>query len=194
MVNFDSKKYWENRYLTNGNSGAGSYGTEAMFKANYINGVIKKYGINSISDFGCGDGNQISLLTGFKKYYGYDFSRTTIDNCIKKLTDKRYQFEYNIEDIPISDITISLDVTYHILEDDYFEEYMNSLFMKSNKYVLIYSMNRNDATSQNMSIHLKNREFVGWVSNNYPHFELVETIKFPEKTNDIGFYLFIKNG
>ena len=33
MENFNSKKYWEDRYLKGGNSGNGSYGVLAQFRA-----------------------------------------------------------------------------------------------------------------------------------------------------------------
>jgi hypothetical protein len=66
--------FWEERYKTGGNSGAGSYGEYAVYKAQIINDYIIKYNIKTISDFGCGDGNQISLLKGFESYMGHDIS------------------------------------------------------------------------------------------------------------------------
>ena len=38
----DSKKYWNNRYVKGGNSGAGSYNNLAQFKGDVINNFIKK--------------------------------------------------------------------------------------------------------------------------------------------------------
>jgi len=40
--------YWENRYKNNGNSGAGSYGRLAEFKAEIINKFIADKNINSV--------------------------------------------------------------------------------------------------------------------------------------------------
>ena len=54
--------YWENRYKNNGNSGAGSYGRLAEFKADVINNFIAENKITSVIEFGCGDGNQLSLF------------------------------------------------------------------------------------------------------------------------------------
>lgn len=39
---FNSKKYWNDRYLTVGNSGAGSYNKLAQFKADIINNFVEK--------------------------------------------------------------------------------------------------------------------------------------------------------
>ena len=59
---FSSKEYWETRYKSGGNSGVGSYTKFAEFKASFVNLLIKKYNIESIIEFGVGDGNQLSKL------------------------------------------------------------------------------------------------------------------------------------
>lgn len=53
---FNSKKFWNERYLNGGNSGSGSYNHLAHFKANVINQFIKNNSIKSIIDYGVGDG------------------------------------------------------------------------------------------------------------------------------------------
>jgi len=89
---FDSRRFWENRYKNNGNSGCGSYGHLAEFKAIVINNFVYKNNINSIIDYGVGDGNQLKLInTENIKYTGIDISPTIIENC-KKI----YEFKYSI--------------------------------------------------------------------------------------------------
>ena len=56
-----SAQYWETRYRTGGDSGAGSYGRLAKFKAESINGFVRENGIHSVIEWGCGDGSQLSL-------------------------------------------------------------------------------------------------------------------------------------
>ena len=56
---FNSSKYWEDRYKNGGNSGAGSYNTLAKFKASVINHFIENNKIQSLIDYGVGDGNQL---------------------------------------------------------------------------------------------------------------------------------------
>lgn len=65
---FDYKTYWQERYCTDGNSGAGSYGVLAEYKAEVI------------IEFGCGDGSQLKLMN-YKKYIGSDVARSAIDIC-----------------------------------------------------------------------------------------------------------------
>lgn len=60
--NFNSKEYWQKRYSVGENSGAGSYGRLAKFKAEIINEFVKKNKINLVTEFGCGDGNQLFLF------------------------------------------------------------------------------------------------------------------------------------
>ena len=39
------------------------------------------------------------------------------------------------------ELSLSLDVIYHILDDNEYKKYMEDLFKFSNKYVIIYSNN-----------------------------------------------------
>ena len=41
-MDFDSNKFWNDRYANGGNSGAGSYNELAKFKADIINNFIEK--------------------------------------------------------------------------------------------------------------------------------------------------------
>lgn len=188
--NFNSKNYWETRYKGKGNSGAGSYGVEADFKSKYINTIINDNNIKTINDFGSGDSNQIGLITGFDKYTGFDVSATALTICRNKFKDNdKYDFVSSVSDMTIADMTISLDVTYHIIEDEYFNEYMHNLFNLTNEYVLIYSVNNDN--NKKSAIHLKHRKFVDWVKEHYPEFKLIDTSYFT-KDNGVGFFLFKK--
>ena len=61
---FNSRNYWNQRYLKGGNSGNGSYNNNAIFKGEIINKFIKNKNIKSLIDFGVGDGNQLGDLPG----------------------------------------------------------------------------------------------------------------------------------
>ena len=80
---FGSNQYWESRYDTGGTSGDGSYGKLAKYKAEIINSIIINEKIQSVIDFGCGDGNQLEYFS-IPKYIGLDVSKTAILKCIKK--------------------------------------------------------------------------------------------------------------
>ena len=57
-----SQNYWEKRYSLGGNSGQGSYGKSAEFKSEILNIFVRENCINSVTEYGCGDGNQLCLL------------------------------------------------------------------------------------------------------------------------------------
>ena len=169
--------YWEERYKHGGNSGSGSYDKDAEFKSMMINEYISKYNIKTICDFGCGDGNQISFLLGFELYHGYDISEFIIEKNIINFKNNNNMFFYkNIIDLPESDLCISLDVLYHILDDVDFEDYLTNLFKKSKKYVLIYSTNRNN-TSDDNAPHCYHRIFTDWIDENCKNFRLIDDSK-----------------
>jgi len=200
-----SKKYWEERYASGGNSGVGSYGKLADFKAEVINDFIKNYKIKTVLEFGCGDGNQLSLLNT-ENYIGLDVSKTVIEKCINKFNkneDKSF-FIYepccflDKNQIFSCDLTLSLDVLYHLIEQEIFEKYLKDLFSSSKKYVIIYSSNYNSPQVG----FVKHRNFTNWIEINIKNFRLIKKIpnkyppndeKNPTKKSPSDFYIYAKD-
>ena len=69
-----SASFWEHRYATGGWSGSGSYGELVRGKAEFLNAFVKERSIGSAVEFGCGDGNQLSLAN-YPPYAGLDVLR-----------------------------------------------------------------------------------------------------------------------
>ena len=187
---FNSKKYWNNRYVKGGNSGAGSYNNLAQFKGDVINNFIEKNEIKSIVDYGVGDGNQLKLINTEKLIYtGIDVSEFIISKCKEEFKDdktKTFIHTNNIDNELKAELVLSCDVIYHLIEEHVYKEYMDNLFSMSNRYVIIYAPNMN----YNEAIHVKKREFIEYIFDNYTTFNLIKRIK-----GDIGcpFYIFQKN-
>ncbi|RBQ23399.1 hypothetical protein ALNOE001_09800 [Candidatus Methanobinarius endosymbioticus] len=143
------------------NSGEGSYNFLANFKAEVINEFISKNNIENVIEFGSGDGNQLSL-SNYPNYIGFDVSESVVNKCIKKFKEDTKKFllldKYAGEK---ADLTLSLDVIYHLIEDNIFEEYMDRLFNASKKFVIIYSSNDNDL--ENIAAHVKHRKFTDYI-------------------------------
>ena len=72
-----SAAYWESRYAKGGSSGVGSYGRFAEFKAEVLNRFVATHSVQSVIEFGCGDGNQLALAS-YPWYLGYDVSATAV--------------------------------------------------------------------------------------------------------------------
>ena len=169
--------YWQERYSHGGTSGAGSYGEFAEFKASVINEFCDQRQINSVIEFGCGDGNQLSLMH-FKNYLGLDVSQKSIDICTDRFLDddsKRFQLVSHYSGSK-ADLALSLDVIYHLVEDDVFERHMSQLFSAANKFVIIYSSNFVESNPNPIPTHVRHRRFTEWIDHQVPHFELVQTI------------------
>jgi len=170
---FSSENYWIERYAKGGNSGEGSYGEHAEFKASIINGFLSTHGIESVIEFGCGDGNQLGLAN-YGSYIGLDVSDQAISCCRKRFhLDKSKSFrlmkEYRGER---AQIALSLDVLYHLVEDCSFEAYMRILFNSADRYIIIYSTNT-DVQEKGQGSHVRHREFTRWIGENVANWELI---------------------
>lgn len=196
---FNSKEYWENRYKEGKSSGAGSYGILANFKSEVVNKFIFDNQVETVVEFGCGDGNQLNSFA-CKYYTGYDVSNTIINKCKEIFKNDKSKLFYNVDEFDDSlyDLSISLDVIYHLVEDDVFDIYMNMLFKASKNYVIIYSSNGD--VKLNLSEHLKDRNFTNWVEKNINDFKLINKIenkykfdiKDPINTSISDFYIYKK--
>jgi len=187
-----TEEIWNNRYQNGGNSGAGSYNELYIFKRDIINDIINKNSIKSIIDFGCGDGNQIKEINT-KNYIGIDIAETSIDICKMKYSNdstKKFYTYNEIDNMNLqSDLTMSLDVLYHILEEERYVTYLKNLFSCSSKYALIYSNNYNG----HMDGHMYPKKFTDDIESMFPSWQLIEKInqKCPNISSS-DFYLYEK--
>lgn len=180
-----SKNYWEERYATGGNSGCGSYGQLAKYKAEFLNNFIKERGISSVIEFGCGDGNQLAYAE-YPSYIGIDVAARAVKLCEQKFSkDKTKHFLCSLSESfeekkasLTSDLSLSLDVIYHLIEDEVFEAYMQNVFSAASKFVIIYSSNFDQ---NNSTFHVRHRKFTDWVELQVPEWKLVlvEKNKYP---------------
>lgn len=172
---FNSSEYWESRYKNGGNSGAGSYNKLAEFKAEFLNKFVADNNIKKVIEWGSGDGNQATYYK-FNKYLGIDISKTAVEMCKLKFKDESEKEFVTVDeyDLKKSDLSMSLDVIYHLTEDDTYERYMKNLFDSSYQFVIVYSSNSDD-NKDNNSKHVKHRVFTNWVKEN-TSFKLVEKI------------------
>lgn len=172
----NSKVYWIERYQCGGKSGMGSYNQLAEFKAEILNRFVSKKEIDSIIEYGCGDGNQLKLYN-IPNYLGFDISPDVIAICQKLFSNdanKSFKMinEYSNE---TADLTLSIDVIYHLIEDQVYHNYMHRLFDSAQKFVVIYSSNT-DNNSIFDGAHIKHRKFTDWVDRCKPEWKLANHI------------------
>lgn len=168
-----SERYWKGRYQTGGTSGDGSHGRLAEFKAEVLNAFVETHEVSSVMEFGCGDGNQLRLAT-YPSYLGFDISQKAIELCCNLFADdstKSFKLA-NDYDGEKAELTLSLDVIYHLIEDEVFDRYMERLFDSSTKFVAIYSSN-SDRQQPDQPPHVRHRCFTDWIAKNEADWKLV---------------------
>jgi hypothetical protein len=178
-----SGDYWEERYRSAGNSGSGSYDHLAKFKAEFLNDFVAKNNIKTVMEFGCGDGNQLTMAN-YPQYIGLDVSPSAVKLCYNRFkADKSKSFYvYNslafVDNARLfqADVTMSLDVLYHLVEKEIFEAYLRHLFNASNRYVIIYASDY-DQSEEPVHQHENRRKFSDFINTSLKEWKLKEVIK-----------------
>jgi len=199
-VFLSSAQYWNDRYKLGGNSGAGSHGRLADFKATFLNDFVKRHSVKSVIEFGCGDGAQLALAD-YPSYVGLDIAPIAVDTCRRKFVDSAnyefYETSFRHPNEGTFDLALSLDVIFHLVEDDVFDGYMRRLFSASSRYVIIYSYNfEREYASQ----HERGREFLKWCAEKARFWDLVKIVENaypydesdPKSTSQSDFFVFRK--
>lgn len=172
--------YWEQRYKSGGNSGRGLC---LDFKGEVLRRFIKKHHIKSIIDLGCGDGRMVKLFD-VNDYVGLDISPTAVDICKKAFAEDKNKvfrvYEHPIVDLEPKELTLSLDVIFHLLEDETYSNYMEDLFNYATKYVIVFSSDT-EGFLRGQARHLRQHKFTDWVKDNRKDWELLTKInnRFP---------------
>ncbi len=193
----DSARYWEHRYRTGGNSGAGSYCRLAEFKAQVLNGFVSERQISSVIEYGSGDGAQLRLAR-YPNYIGVDVSKKAVEMCratFQNDASKRFFESGAVPPNTMADLSLSLDVVYHLVEDATFEAYMRQLFSSARRFVIVYSSNMELDWPYK---HVRHRQFTEWVAQYEPQWHVESTIKNaypwdpadPQNTSFADFYIF----
>lgn len=196
---FNSGDYWQHRYQKGRDSGAGSYGRLAEYKANFLNEFISANNISSVIEFGCGDGAQLDLAR-YPQYIGVDIAPTAIEICQQSFEDdytKCFASYALLPGLPAQEASLSLDVIFHLVEDSIFEKYMRDLFSWATRYVIIYSSNRDENP---LSPHVRHRRFTQWIDKNIADWKLhkhasnpyPEEEERPGDTSFADFYIYAR--
>jgi SAM-dependent methyltransferase len=174
-----SEAYWRTRYQSGRDSGRGSRGELAAFKAEFLNGFVAEHQIASVIELGCGDGQQLELAR-YPSYFGLDVSAEALRLCRERFREdptKRFGLATEL-DGEGADLALSLDVVYHLVEDSTFESYMERLFDAGRRFAIVYSSNR-DRQPGDGPAHVRHRRFTDWVEAERPDFRLARRIPNP---------------
>lgn len=195
-----SESYWQTRYSRGGNSGPGSYSKLAQFKAEVLNAFVKEKKVDSVLEWGCGDGNQLRLAE-YPAYLGIDVSEDAVRLCQatftgdpskKFLTSNNYRGER-------AELVTSLDVIYHLIEEQVFDAYMKAMFASASRFVVIYASNTDEQQTAQPK-HVRHRKFTDWIDAHEPGWRLLRQLpnRYPyrsdwEEGSFADFYFFAKS-
>ncbi|WEX75088.1 class I SAM-dependent methyltransferase [Sinorhizobium numidicum] len=196
---FDSGAYWEHRYQKRRDSGDGSYGRLAVYKADFINDFVAAHQIFSVIEFGCGDGAQLDLAR-YPQYIGLDIAPAAVEACQRSFAEdytKCFICYDLLNGLPPQELALSLDVIFHLVEDNIFEKYIRDLFAWATRYVIIYSSNEDDPSP---APHVRHRKFTRWIEQNVAGWRLIERevnhyphdMMRPQDTSFADFYIYEK--
>lgn len=180
----DSASYWERNYTRGETSGVGSYGALGSAKADFLNFFVRERDVRSVTEFGCGDGHQLSLAN-YPQYVGLDVSRTAIGLCKARFANDPAKSFFLYDGscfvdragLFAADLAISLDVVYHLIENEVFETYMTHLFRAGGRYVIVYATN---TEIRRTAPHVRHRHFTPWVDERCPEWRLTRVAPGPD--------------
>lgn len=167
-----SHRYWERRYAQGGDSGAGSSGVLAAYKASILNAFVQTHNIRSVVELGCGDGQQLRLAE-YPAYTGLDIAASAVECCRALFAGDRSKkivhynpLQFDPADFQ-ADMAISLEVIFHLTEENLYRLYLQHLFALSRRWVLVFSSDEADDTG-GVFPHFRPRQFSvdvpkGWV-------------------------------
>jgi SAM-dependent methyltransferase len=180
-----SRRYWERRYARGGTSGAGSEGAHARFKAEFLNMFVARHNVTSVVEFGCGDGQQLSLAN-YPRYLGLDISPTVLARTMARFSgDPTKSFIFYTPSrfsdpcrFISADLAISLDVVYHLVEDGVYYLHLRHVFGAARRFVVLYTSDTDllAETPDPLVPHVRHRPVMRDVARLFPEWRLGEHV------------------
>ena len=187
---------WEDRYRQGRTSGSGSRGRLAAFKADFINRFVVGNRVDDMVDMGCGDGVLLSMLQ-VPSYVGIDVSTTSLAHCRQRFPEHRFVHFDVMDQVAPADLAVSIDVVFHLVEDEAYVRYMQALFDHARRFVVIYSSN---VEAGLQAPHIRHRRFSNDVAGTLPAWRLVAHVPnrypfdpaAPDETSFADFFVYAR--
>lgn len=157
----------------------GSYGDFAAFKAEVLNGFVHHNNVQSVIEFGSGDGNQLTLAD-YPRYLGVDVARSAVEQCRAKFHDDSSKSFVSMDDYQrqTAELSLSLDVVYHLVEDAVFQSHLQQVFSAATRFVILYCSNvapeQLEKRNAQSAVHVRHRDVTGYVAATFPTWKLMQ--------------------
>lgn len=179
-----SQRFWERHYVQGGTSGSGSEGARARFKAEVLNDFVARHGVDSVVEFGCGDGQQLALAN-YPRYLGLDVSPTVLRRTRDRFADDPTKSFLCYDPASFADparfvsadAAISLDVVYHLVEDDTYLRHLRHVFGAARRFVVLFTSDLDTlAAAEPPAPHVRHRPVVRDIAESFPDWRLRERV------------------
>jgi trans-aconitate methyltransferase len=194
QISYTPAGYWDRRYREGRTSGAGSEGDEGAYKAAYLSKFIADRDVKTVIDWGCGDGQVLELIEfpAQTQYIGIDVSETIVRRMRNKGWEPRCLF-HTAEAYPIltrttMELALSMDVLFHLPDDDDYFGYLDNLFGSAERFVVIYATNYAGGRTAR---HVFRREFTPDIAERFSEWEL-KTVETPLREGLASFFVYEK--
>ena len=135
---FLSKRYWNRRYKSGGNSGLGSVGEKRLWKWS----IIDKY-VNisdcKVLDIGCGD---LSFWDDkrAKEYLGFDFSSVVIDKNRQKFPELEFkQVDISKQMTNTAEVVFCFELLFHVMKEKEYKLILKNLSKATERLLFLTS-------------------------------------------------------
>lgn len=150
-------------------------GDNAIWKARHLNDFVANHKVMSVIELGCGDGRQLALAN-YPMYLGCDVSEKAVELCREKFGPDSPERLFSTSLRPYRNwhLSLSIDVAYHLVEDDVFEQHLDDLFDASRKWAIIYSTDlmRPEPYPESAD-HVRHRHILTFVGDFFPKWRSV---------------------
>jgi SAM-dependent methyltransferase len=168
---------WAKDATGKGTSGTGSSLEITRWYRAYLEHFIKKHGVKSVVDAGCGDWSFSKAMDwGDVSYLGVDIASDVIEAVRKKHGRGKFKFQLGdiTEELPAADLLISKDVLQHLSNDLIHKFIKNNLRKGKYKWVIL----TNDRSSENRDIETGDYRMIDLAA---PPFEVKGLVDLPIK-------------
>ena len=175
-------RYWKNRHRRGRGHwesvGRGSVGKLARYKAGLVNELVQEVDAVRIVDLGCGDGRQADRFH-VPEYVGLEVSEHAVAEARKRLAKhpNRTAHVWEPSDLlpETGCIALSMDVVFHLVDDELHDAYMRALFQAGTKAVAIYSTDYEGEPQG----HMRHRNVSRWVEENIQGWKRTQAVPPP---------------
>ena len=149
-----------------------------------MNGIVRERDVKSVVELGVGDGNQASLLD-IPVYAGIDVVPLVVERARMRFADRAGWTFHEAGTLRPADkrfdMSMSLDVIYHLIEDEVFDAYMRDLTRFADRFMLIYASDHDaDASAK----HVRHRAYSRWLADHAPEWRLLTRYEHPYPMTD----------